>query len=107
MRAITHFIASLSNLVEAHTVELRREGQRFIGYVLVQIAVLVLLLTGVGLVLTGMFHLLVTHMGAAGACLVVGAASLLLGIGVFTWHATQQPMDRAARRTWSERDDSY
>jgi hypothetical protein len=98
VRALSRFILAVSDLVEAHAVELRHECERLISFALLQLAGVVLLLGGVGLVLTGTFLVLQHWVGAAGASFIAGGLALTPALGVTLWlHLRHKHESRGAR----------
>ncbi len=106
MRALSRFILAVSDLIEAHAVELRHEGQRLISFALIQLAAIVLTLGGVALILMGAFILLQQWVGSAGASFIAGGIALVIATGLTLWLVTRFNADTVAVRPDSSRLDT-
>ena len=87
MQTLANFVAAVSNLVEAHTEDIRVQAQRAVVGCTLCVTVAVLFLAAAALLLAGLHHLLVAAVGVAGAYLVIGLIVLILALGVLlcTW----------------------
>lgn len=85
MRALTEYLVALSDLVQAEARELRRGLFRLVVAAVLVVAAAAVALLGLGMLLYGLYHVLLdAGLGVSGAAVLSGAifmagAALLLG----------------------------